>query len=1501
MTSLYKELSYDQDFDQVKGIQFCILSPEEIQKRSVAEITKSETYNGNESVYNGLFDPRMGVIEHNKVCVTCHQKHTFCPGHFGHINLAKPVFYVQFFDIVKRLLNCVCFRCSKLRINHNDPEIKNLMAKRMSRQKRADIIYKMASKVKRCGQINNKTKGNIGCEDGCGARQPIVTREGMMRFAMEWRESVQDENGNKETSVNKIILSAEDVLQILRRISDRDAEILGFDPRYSRPEWMICTVLPVPPPAVRPSVRTDTGQRQEDDLTCKLLMIVKVNKNIQQKIEKSGNDKNEQIESWCSLLQYEVATMIDNTHPSIPTAHQKTGRPIRSLTERLKSKEGRIRGNLMGKRVDYSARSVITPDPNISIDELGVPVKIAMNMTYPEIVTRYNINEMYLLVRNGPDVYPGAKHVKKQGMPTKRLKNMDRTSIVLEEGDIVERHIRNGDYVLFNRQPSLHKLSMQSFRIRVMPYQTFRLNVCVTPAFNADFDGDEMNAIFSIGLQSMEELIQLCPVPTQIISPCDSKPITAVVQDVATGLFRITKNHVRINERQFMNLMSNVTKFNGEMPKPKDGKLYHGRQALSMILPDRVNVNMQSDAYDEDKMSEEDKANHKIVIKNGEILSGALFKDVYQARTRGIVHSVFNEYGPDETRQLYDNSQKLICDWLVYDGFSTGISDIIIPAKINDEFKKIIHTMKVEAYEILKQLHEGKFQNNSTKNNHDLFEEVVNNRLNKATDEVGKKALSQINDRFNRLLNMINSKSKGKMINVAQIIGCVGQQNVEGRRIPYGFEDRTLPHYTKYDDGPESRGFVESSFIKGLTPQEFFFHAMGGREGLIDTAVNTSETGYIQRKLVKAMEDCKVNYDMTVRNAAGVVIQYLYGEDGMDACKIESQTIPYIDMDLDAIKATYGLVDGYKDFKMFVNDEIFKQLKASKSAFEERMAIHHQQVMHDRDHVIINLNNGAWESSVQYPVALSRILVTMQNTYSKYGTNVPFDLDPNYILDKIDYLSNELSVAKHCHGNKLFHILLRAYLTPKRILINHRLTKAGFDAVVEQIRFRFFESLVHPSEMVGVIAAQSIGEPATQLTLNTFHASGIGSASKAVRGVPRLNELLAVSKNIKTPVMKIFVSPSVSLNKLECMDIMNNIRTIKFKDIVLTSKIYYDPEDKDSTIIEDREFINSYLALSEGEEQVNSPWVLRLELDRDQMLNFKLDMITLHYVLENFYGDRVSVVFSDDNAEKLVLRIRIVPDEDKADFDRDDILTNLKALEHNIIDSVPIRGVKNIQRVALQDHKARVYNKTSKLFEEKHEWMIYTEGSNLRDVLALSIVDGYRSLSNDINEIYEVLGVEAARQALYNEIVEVLDTVKVNYRHIALLVDVMTNRGNILAVNRHGINRGDIGPLAKCSFEETTDKLIKAGVYSEYDNIKGVSANVMLGQIAPCGTGDVTVIMDNYLVSQMAEKSAVTMHNFVMDDEEACAPEVMKIDMPAPLPVQNVERKIDNDVEFIAD
>ena len=472
--SLYRELSFDHDVDTVRGIQFCIMSPEEIVSRSVAEILTTDTYIGTEPVKNGLFDPRMGVIDNNKICSTCEQKNTFCPNHFGHINLAMPVFYIQFFDYVRKVLKCVCWRCSKLMLDVESDEVKAIFEKKLSRVKKFDMMYKLCSK--------NKMKVCDG-HDGCGAKRPDkISKDGVLKIVMEWREGkdgkVMTDGASGSEQIGKQFFSAEDVLRILKRISDDDLEHLGFHKKYNRPDWMVCSVLPVPPPAVRPSVRNDTGQRMEDDLTHKLCDIVKANNALKQKIERG--DTKDKLDIHVSLLQYHVATLVDNQIPGMGPSVQRTGRPLRSLSERLKSKEGRIRGNLMGKRVDFSARTVITPDPCISIDEIGVPIKIAMNLTFPEIVNKYNVQELTEYVRNGPDIYPGAKYIRKQDPPrTIRLKNLDTTTMTLEVGDVVDRHMKNGDYVLFNRQPSLHKMSMQGHRVRVMPFDTFRLNACV--------------------------------------------------------------------------------------------------------------------------------------------------------------------------------------------------------------------------------------------------------------------------------------------------------------------------------------------------------------------------------------------------------------------------------------------------------------------------------------------------------------------------------------------------------------------------------------------------------------------------------------------------------------------------------------------------------------------------------------------------------------------------------------------------------------------------------------------------------------------------------------------------------------------------------------------------------------------------------------------------------------------------------------------------------------
>jgi len=596
------------------------------------------------------------------------------------------------------------------------------------------------------------------------------------------------------------------------------------------------------------------------------------------------------------------------------------------------------------------------------------------------------------------------------------------------------------------------------------------------------FDGDEMNLHVPQSIVTEHELRSIAAVPYQIMSPKECKPLVAVVQDVALGIYRLTKKHVFLNEKQLFNLLSTNTKFMGDIPKPviEDGRLirkWSGSQALSAIIPANVNMRSANKSYDE---TIDDKDNF-VVIENGELKQGVVDKDIYQKRTKGLIHSIYNDAGEQETRHFFDNTQKLICNWLVYSGFSVGISDLIVDETTQQNLKSTINNMKVQVYDIIRDIHMDKFENLSINDNNDYFETEINKILNKAREATGKLGLSKINDIENRLINMIKSGSKGSSTNVAQMIACVGQQNVDGKRIAYGFDNRTLPHFMKYDDGPDSRGFVENSFISGLSPQEFFFHSMGGREGLIDTAVKTSETGYLQRKLVKAMEDCKIAYDYTVRNASGSIIQFLYGEDGMNPIKIESQSLPYINMSLQDMYKDYMLSQDYIKHCALLHPDVVDDLEKD-DKWEAEMKQYFDQVLKDREYMIVDVFEKKQETTFMYPVSFTRIINNAKAMLKKHGIVALSDLNPKYVLKSIRTLCEELYVSRNNAGNKFLQILVRCHLSPKQVMTNYRFTKDIFDHVVQQIKLRFFEAIASPSEMVGVVAAQSIGEPATQLS-----------------------------------------------------------------------------------------------------------------------------------------------------------------------------------------------------------------------------------------------------------------------------------------------------------------------------------------------------------------------------------------------------------------------------------
>ena len=808
---------------KIIGIQFSLLSPHEIQKGSVAEIINRDTYINNKPVLGGLFDPRMGTLEPGFICPTDGLDYIQTPGYFGHINLARPVFYIQYLTTIMKIMRCVCIKCSKLLINKD----KYSYLSSLNNDEKWQKVFTFASKKKRCGEDSH---------NGCGCLQPKLKKEGLATLIAEWNEKDEDIK-NYEFSKNEgkltMKLIPEVVIKILRKISDEDVNFMGFSPIWSRPEWMVCQTLSVPPPAVRPSVKHDSQQRSEDDLTHIIVNIIKANKTLQEKLEQNANPN--VIDDWSTVLQYYIATLVDNKIPGVAAVAQRSGRPLKAIKDRLNGKGGRVRGNLMGKRVDFSARSVITPDPNLSISELGVPLKIAKNLTKPVTVNKKNKNYLRQFVLNGPDVYPGAKIYEKKNGECISLRYVDRESIKLEDGDIIHRHILDGDAVLFNRQPTLHRMSMMCHNAKIMMRgDTFRMNVGDTKPYNADFDGDEMNLHMPQDEESETELRILAAVKHQIISPANNKAIVGIFQDSLLSTYLFSRDNINFTPRLAMNLLMHCNKIDiGTIDFSKMD--ISSFDILSQILPNMSLKYKTKRFQDEEDVKT---SNNVLEINNGKFIRGHIEKGVLGDITRGLLHRIYNDFSADKSRDFIDDLQNIVTEYMKVNSYSVGISDLIADVDTNNKIVEVITHKKMEVKALIDETHLGIFDNKTGKPNVEEFETRVNNILNKASFEAGKIGRKNL-DANNRFVIMVNAGSKGSDLNISQMISCLGQQNVDGKRIPYGFENRTLPHFTKFDDSPGARGFVESSFIGGLRPEELFFHAMGGRVGLIDTAVKS--------------------------------------------------------------------------------------------------------------------------------------------------------------------------------------------------------------------------------------------------------------------------------------------------------------------------------------------------------------------------------------------------------------------------------------------------------------------------------------------------------------------------------------------------------------------------------------------------------------------------------------------------------------------------------------
>jgi len=883
----------------IDKIKFGLLSPDEIRKMSAARIITADTYDEDGlPIPSGLMDQRLGTIEPGQRCQTCGNLVSNCMGHFGHIELARPVIHVGYAKKVLKVLRSICPECSRLMLTEEEMEgFREDQTKHRKIYSEADVeATKMVFKLARKGKI---------CPY-CGAKKKKIVIEKPTTYY----EEEENKGSHRITPI--------EILERLKKMTDNDLRILGVSPENARLEWVIFTVLSIPPVCARPSITLDSGIRSEDDLTHKLVDVIRINQRLRENIDAGAPHLI--VEDLWELLQYHITTYLDNQVSGIPPARHRSGRALRTLTQRLKGKEGRFRSNLSGKRVDFSARSVISPSPYISINEVGVPLAIAKILTIPTNVNDWNIEEMKHLVLKGPFDHPGANYIirtDRRRVDLRYVKNREIIAEMLAPGFTVERHLADGDLVLFNRQPSLHRMSIMAHEVKIMEGKTFRLNLTVCPPYNADFDGDEMNLHVPQSEEARTEAELLLKVQEHILSPRFGGPILGGIQDFISSVFQFTSLDSLYNKKDALKLFylgdvfENKPDFNLEdlTPITTDPEpLYSGKQIFSTLFPDDLNIRVKSKFCKKCDVCEKEDCPYDayVVIKNGILLAGTIDENSFGAmQSNSILQRIIKDHGNARGRVFLDSATKMLLYVIRQNGMTMGLDEVYVHGEAYDKIQKILKDANDESQKLIKAL----FENDTTvlkrapgRSMRETLELRIRQILAEARKMAEETASEYIGDEAHSVI-MTKSGARGNILNLGQMSAVVGQQAIRGERINRGYISRALPHFKVNDLSPRARGFVESSYRKGLKPAEFFFHAMGGREGLVDTAVRTSTSGYMQRRLVNALQDMIIENDGTVRNSDKNIIQFRYGDDGIDPMHTDHSAAVNLDVLLLKAKA----------------------------------------------------------------------------------------------------------------------------------------------------------------------------------------------------------------------------------------------------------------------------------------------------------------------------------------------------------------------------------------------------------------------------------------------------------------------------------------------------------------------------------------------------------------------------------------------------------------------
>ncbi|ODV93801.1 hypothetical protein PACTADRAFT_51550 [Pachysolen tannophilus NRRL Y-2460] len=1452
-----KEIVVDVEPKYIKGIEFGALSTSDIISQSEIEISTRDLYDleqGRIPRASGALDTRMGISSNSSECSTCHGNLASCHGHFGHIKLALPVFHIGYFKAIIQVLQSICKSCSCILLDEHSrrsfadelrkPGIDNL--RRMKILKRILDQCKKQRRCFKCGGLNGVVKK--AASGSSTAALKIIhdsfrwVGKKSVPEKLKWDEAFDKLIENSPELERFMKRCYEDlnplkVLNLFKQIPPSDCELLGIDSgRGGRPEMYIWRYLPAPPVCIRPSVMMqDSPSSNEDDLTVKLTEIVWTSNLIRAGIEK-GISINNLMEQW-DYLQLSVAMYInsDVVAPSMlqggSSFGSKTAKPIRGLCQRLKGKQGRFRGNLSGKRVDFSGRTVISPDPNLSVDEVAVPDRVAKVLTYPERVTKYNKAKLQQLIITGPSVHPGANYLLKKNEDVRRnLRYGDRMKLAkyLSIGDVVERHIEDGDIVLFNRQPSLHRLSILSHYAKIRPWRTFRLNECVCTPYNADFDGDEMNLHVPQTEEARAEAINLMGVKNNLLTPKSGEPIIAATQDFITGSYLISHKDSFFDRAELTQLLSMMSDGNTQfdLPPPAIFKpiyLWTGKQVFSLLIrPNHEsNVVINLDAKNKtfippikkgrpNEMSPNDGF---VIIRGSNILSGVMDKSTLgDGKKHSVFYTILRDYGPDAAVTAMNRMAKMCARYLGNRGFSIGINDVTPGDELKTKKEEMVESAYKKCDDLIALYNEGKLETQPGCDEEQTLEAKIGGLLSKVREEVGDVCINEL-DKLNAPLIMATCGSKGSTLNVSQMVAVVGQQIISGNRVPDGFQDRSLPHFPKHSKTPPSKGFVRNSFYSGLTPTEFLFHAISGREGLVDTAVKTAETGYMSRRLMKSLEDLSSQYDTTVRNSSNGIVQFKYGGDGLD---------PY-DMEGDARPVNFNRTwDHAYNLTFNVNDRCLKPY--------EVIDLTHS-ILKPLEEKLIRLDNLGNVVSKEKDSAIENI--------------DQYDGERNFYQSIREFIfakAEKLSKVRHNKGMKPLlskNESRSSAKAEKNDTVVQQLSKISEKAIIKFLEFcilKYSRAKVEPGTAVGAIGAQSIGEPGTQMTLKTFHFAGVASMNVTL-GVPRIKEIINASKIISTPIIN-----AVLVNDTD----ERAARVVKGRiEKTLLEDVAYYIQD----VYKENE---SYLQVKIDLRTIEK---LQLELTIEEIANaissapkLKISPSDISIVGKNkinVYVDQPSVTSTANSLNSL-----------KSDDANNSLFFRMQHLRRTL-PQIAVKGLPNISRAVINIRD-----------DSKKELLV--EGYGLKQVMTTDGVIGTATKTNHVLEIFEVLGIEAARSSIINEIDYTMSKhgMSVDPRHIQLLGDVMTYKGEVLGITRFGLSKMRDSVLQLASFEKTTDHLFDASFYMKKDSVEGVSECIILGQTMNIGTGAFKLVK-NSNISESDLKLKPTLFENLCSEEIA--------------------------------